>query len=172
MVYHVREGSYGSLPLDDFSVMLVGYFDGNVWAGETKITLGLFIDERADDGQREALRKVFSGQAGGFIANFAKVFGEVRGIEFAPIGFAVADDLTSWRADVPSKVKASAEALTGPTTPPGKRVQLLNPPGSETGPGQVVTWGAAIENLVNAYGFQWNWPGRSSKHIPFDWTGP
>jgi hypothetical protein len=172
MVYHIREGCYGDIRLDDFSVMFVAEFDGNVWAGETKITLGLFIDERADDGQREALGRVFSGKAGGFMANFARVFGEVRGIEYAAISFAVADDLASWRAEIPRKVKASAEALTGPTTPAGARVQLLNPPGSETGPGQIVTWGTAIENLVNAHGFQWNWAGRSSKHIPFDWTGP
>jgi hypothetical protein len=172
MVYHIREGCYGDTRLDDFSVMFVAEFDGNVWAGETKITFGLVIDGRADDVQREALRTVFSGQAGGFMANFARVFGEVRGIEYAPISFAVADDLASWRAEVPGMVKASAEALTGPTTPPGARVQLHNPPGSETGPGQIVTWGTATENLVNAYGFQWNWAGKSSKHIPFDWSGP
>jgi len=25
---------------------------------------------------------------------------------------------------------------------------------------------------VDAFGFQWTWAGQSSKHIPFDWTGP
>jgi hypothetical protein len=172
LAYHIREGVYGGVQLDHLSVMAVTAFDGNVWAGEAKITIGLFIDERADERQREALRLVFSGQAGGFMANLAKMFGEVRGIEYVPISFAVADDLAHWRAEIPGKVKASAEALTGPMTPPGKRVQLLNPPGSETGPGQIATWGAATENLVNAHGFQWNWAGKSSKHIPFDWTGP
>jgi len=136
------------------------------------MALGLFFDERANDQQRQALQAVFTGQAGGFMANFAKMVGELRGFEFVPISFAVADDLADWRAEIPGKVKASASALTGPMTPPGKRVQLLNPPGSETGPGQIATWGEATENLVNAHGFQWNWAGKSSKHIPFDWTGP
>ena len=153
-------------------MIAVAAFDGNIWAGQTKVVIGMFIDERAEQRQREALQMVFSGQAGGFMANFAKLFGEVRGIEYVPISFAVADDLAYWRAEIPGKVKASAEALTGPTTPPGARVQLLNPPGSETGPGQIATWGEATENLVNAHGFKWNWAGRSSKHIPFDWTGP
>jgi hypothetical protein len=147
-------------------------FDGNLWAGEGKMTLGLFFDERAIDQQREALQAVFTGQAGGFMANLAKMVGELRGPEFVPISFAVADDLAYWRAEIPGKVKASASALSGPMTPPGKRVQLLNPPGSETGPGQIATWGEATDNLVNAHGFQWNWAGKSSKHIPFDWTGP
>ena len=89
-----------------------------------------------------------------------------------PITFEVADDLAYWRAEVPGKVVAAAEALSGPTTPPGARVQLLNPPGSEMGPGQVATWGKATANQVEAHGFQWNWAGKSSKHIPFDWIGP
>ena len=171
LAWHIREGAYGETRLDDFNVIGVEAFDGNLWAGEGKMTLGLFFDERANERQREALQTVFTGQAGCFMANLAKMVGEVRGIEYVPISFAVADDLAYWRAEIPGKVKAAAQALTGPMTPPGKRVQLLNPPGSETGPGQIATWGEATDNLVNAHGFQWNWAGRSSKHIPFDWTG-
>jgi len=51
-------------------------------------------------------------------------------------------------------------------------VQLLNAPGSEVGPGGAATWGRAVDNKVDAMGFNWDWKGRSSKHIPFDWSGP
>ena len=51
------------------------------------------------------------------------------GSSSVPITFEVSDDLAYWRAEVPGKVVAAAEALSGPTTPPGARVQLLNPPG-------------------------------------------
>ena len=115
--------------------------------------LGLYIDARADERQRDALQRVFSGQAGGFIAAFVELVGEVRGLEFVPITFEVADDLAYWRAEIPGKVVAAAEALSGPTTPPGTRVQLLNPPGSEVGPGQVCTWGKATAHHVEAHGF-------------------
>ena len=53
-------------------------------------------------------------------------------------------DLSYWSAEIPGKVLAKAEALTGPTTPPGKRVQTINPPGSEVGPGGVATWGKSL----------------------------
>src|SRR5690349_1934972 len=56
----------------------------------------------------------------------------------------IAGDLATWSASVPGRVEAKAEALTGPTTPAGKRVQTINPPGSEVGPsGTVATWGTA-----------------------------
>ena len=175
LAYHVRSGHYGQISLDDLNVLVLSYFKGNIWAGEAKATIGLFFDEKANPQQREALQMIFSGKAGGFMAEFAKLIQDVRGIEYVPIKFDIAEDLSYWSAEIPGKVLAKAEALTGPTTPPGKRVQTINPPGSEVGPGAagaVATWGKAITNEVDAMGFKWEWDGRSSKHIPFDWSGP
>ena len=98
---------------------------------------------------------------------------EVRGIEYAPIEVEIDDDLGSWRVEVPGKARGGAEVLTGPTSPAeGARVQLHNAPGAEVGPGQVATWATTTEHEVEAFGFRWSWPGRSSKHFPFDWSGP
>jgi hypothetical protein len=172
LAYHIRHGHYGGTALDGLNVLGVSHFKGNIWGGATKAALGLFIDERAREEQRAALRLIWGGQAGGFPAAFAELIGEMRGIEYAPIEFEVADDLAYWRAEIPGKVVARAEALGGPMTPPGARVQTLNAPGSETGPGTVATWGTAVADTVDAFGFRWEWAGRSSKHIPFDWSGP
>lgn len=172
MAYHVRQGAYGDVALDGLNVIVVVTFEGNAWAKENPVSIGMFMDERASEAQREALQKVFSGQAGGWMGIFAELVGEVRGLEFVPIQFEVAKDLAHWRAAIPGRLTASAEALAGPTTPPGKRVQLHNAPGSEVGPGQIMTWGKAVDNEVDAFGLRWSWAGQSSKHIPFDWTGP
>ena len=29
-----------------------------------------------------------------------------------------------------------------------------------------------IARPLEAFGFKWSWPGRSSKHFPFAWSGP
>jgi hypothetical protein len=171
LAWHIREGNYGDVTLDDLNVVAVGSFVGNIWTGEAKNSaMGFFIDERADDGQREALQTIWAGEAGGWPAGFAQLIEEVRGIEYAPIEFEISDDLARWRVDVPGKAKGSAEALTGPTSPPGTRVQVHNAPGAEVGPGQVATYATATEDEVEAFGFKWSWPGRSSKHFPFEWS--
>jgi hypothetical protein len=175
LTWHIREGNYGDVRLDGLSLIAVGRFEGNIWTGEaTNVSMGMFIDERADERQREALQMIFGGQAGGWPADFAELIEEVRGIEFVPIEVEVADDLAYWRATIPGKVEAAAEALTGPTTPEGQRVQLHYPPGSEVGPsGTVATWGrATADRAEEAFGFKWEWDGKSSKHIPFEWSGP
>jgi hypothetical protein len=65
-----------------------------IWAGErTKVTVDLFFDERAVQKQRGALQMIFSGKAGGFMAEIAKLIGDVRCIDYAPIRFEVTDDL-------------------------------------------------------------------------------
>jgi hypothetical protein len=172
LAWHIREGRYGDIRLDGLNLLALGTFEGNIWAEGTKLTMGLFIDERANEKQREALQAVFSGQAGGWPATFASKIGEIRGIEFVPITFEVANNLASWSAVIPGRVKGRADALTGPTTPPGKRVQTLNPPGSEVGPGQVATWGSSVELEAEGFGFKWTGKSWSSKHIPFDWNSP
>jgi hypothetical protein len=175
LAYHIKKGNYGDIPLDDLNILALGSFKGNIWTGDglTKVNMAIFFDDKADEKQREALNMIFSGRAGGFMAEFAKLIGEIRGIEYASIKFELADDLSYWSAEIPGKILARAEALTGPTTPPGKRVQTINPPGSEVGPGGgVATWGRSLADEADAMGFKWARKGRSSKHIPFDWSGP
>jgi hypothetical protein len=173
LAWHIRDGRYGDVALDGCTVVALGHFDGNLWEG-ARATMGIFIDERANPAQREALQMIFGGQAGGWPAQFAKGVAEIRGIEFARIDFEVAGDLSSWRVSSPGKFEGRAEALTGPTALPGQRVQTVNPPGSEVGPGDhvVATWGVATVDRVSHYGFGWDRSGKSSKHIPFKWSGP
>jgi hypothetical protein len=54
----------------------------------------------------------------------------------------------------------------------GKYPQLINPPGSETGSGQVATWSKSTVCSVDAFGYKFEWTTDPRKHIPFDWTGP
>ena len=171
LAWHVRVGKYGDVGLDGLNVIALGSFVGNIWAG-AKATMGIFIDERGDERQREALQMIFGGRAGGWPGLFAQTIAEVRGLDFAPITFEVADDLAYWRAAIPGKVLASAEALTGPTSLPGTRVQVHNPPGAEVGPGTIATQGTATADKASAFGFNWERVGRSSKHMRFDWSGP
>ena len=172
LAWHIRTGTYGDVRLDGLSVMAVGAFTGNIWEGQTKASMAMFLDERADERQREALQLIFGGRVGGWPATFAGFIGEVRGMEFAHIDFHVEEDLGSWRAEIRGKLTSSAEALGGPTTPPGKRVQVHNAGGCETGPGGIATYGRATADTADVFGFNWNHAGRSSKHIGFDWSGP
>lgn len=136
---------------------------------DAKMRLMFYIDERADDAQRDALERIFTGKEGGWPAQFAALIEDLREIDYAPITFDIADDLAHWRAAIPGRVDVRVAALTGPTSDPGRRVTTANAPGAEVGPGQVATWGVVQKD--EAVGFDWSheYRGGSSKHFPFDW---
>ena len=83
LAYHVREGTYGDVVLDGLNVIVIAIFEGNAWAKKNPVSIAFSL--RANDAQREALQRVFSGQAGGWMGIFAELVGEVRGLEFVPI---------------------------------------------------------------------------------------
>src|SRR5213080_4490703 len=61
LFWHVERGHYG-----DVSLVRVGRWEGDLWAGKAKGAAGLFVDERADDRQAEALQRIIGGRVGGF----------------------------------------------------------------------------------------------------------
>ena len=114
LVWHIRQGHFGDVRLDGFNLLALAAFEGNLWAG-AKARMGLFIDENADEPQRQALQTIFGGQAGGWPAGFAATIGEFRGVEFVPISFEIADDLAHWQAEIPGRVRGRADSGTGRT---------------------------------------------------------
>lgn len=170
--YRIREGNYGDVDLSGLNLVGIPRFEGNIWDSDVLLDMGMIVDERADESQREAVQTIFGGQAGGWPQMFAENFlGEMLGLEFASIELEIDEDLGSWRLSVPGTLEESAELLTGPTSKPGERLAVVNPTGSEVGPGQgAVTYAVASTDKGEAFGMSWERSGNSSKHIPFEWS--
>jgi hypothetical protein len=171
IVFRFNEGNYGDVDMGGVKVVALATFEGNIWDPDVKSDMGMIVDEATSDAQREALQILFGGQAGGWLQLFAEnMVGEMLGMEIAPIELEVDEDLGSWRLSIPGKAEGSAELLTGPTSA-GERLAVHNPPGSEVGPGQgAATYGIASKEKADCFGLSWERSGRSSKHIPFEWS--
>ena len=134
--------------------------------------MAFYIDDRASADQQQAIQTIWGGQAGGWMANFAPLIETVRGISTAHIDFDVAEDWSSWRVEVPGIALGEAQALTGPTTAPGQRVQVHNAPGAEVGPGQIATWGVATTDRADGFGFKWDRSGSRASISPSTGAAP
>jgi hypothetical protein len=71
--------------LEDLTVALAVHSPKLMTEGGWKAAL--YLDERADADQAKALGAIFSGQAGGHLANVAPLIGTVTGVHSAPIRF-------------------------------------------------------------------------------------
>ena len=82
--WRITEGRSGQTALSGLSVVLAGSYrddePGKPWR------VCLYLDERADAGQQQALTDIFLGRAGGTtLANFAAAIGEVYAVRLARI---------------------------------------------------------------------------------------
>jgi len=62
LFWHVREGHYGGVKLDNLSFVRVGRWEGDLWARQATGVGGLYIDDHADDRQMEALPAIIGGR--------------------------------------------------------------------------------------------------------------
>jgi hypothetical protein len=169
LTWIIRGGNFGGVALGgDLGVVLVMHWEGNVL--EKNREFGFLIDARADAAQRDALRRIFTGQAGGVFAAWAELTIRLDGVEFVPIE--VSHDAERWRVSVPGLV----DGLGGPyrkyMVPEGDTCRIYNAPRPEAVPGHI-TVGQVLRNLVTgAFGRRWDLAGRSAKHIAFEFSGP
>lgn len=80
---HFVQGNYGKVKLDNTTIVLLAKSPGNLWKGNW--TAAAYIDDKANEKQREALQVIMSGKAGGPMAILASLIGTMKGTKFVPI---------------------------------------------------------------------------------------
>jgi hypothetical protein len=81
----IDRGEKDGIKLDGLSFVVMLHSPGPM--GEGNITVGLIVDDAANDRQVDAIRSIATGEAGGPMAALAPLVGKVAGIEKRPIQF-------------------------------------------------------------------------------------
>jgi len=79
VAWHIDQGYLDNQSLDGLNVALACYSPGNMIDGNWQAAL--YVDERADDGQVDALVQIFGGRQGGHPAILMSFVGEVLGVK-------------------------------------------------------------------------------------------
>jgi hypothetical protein len=173
-VYKIRSGYYGQTTLDGLNILELTYFKRNMWSGNLQASIAIFLDNRAHRQQFDALQKIFSGKAGGFMTRFAKLIREHPGLNFVPISINIADDLSYWNAKLPEKIVTEIEALIGPQALSDYGLRAMSELGSEMALTEIATLGSTTTDVINSSeaGYKRIRKAIMSKHIAFEWSGP
>ena len=83
LAWHIRRGENDGVDLAGLNVALAVRSSKQMTEGGWKVAL--YLDARAKPEQAKALGAIFSGQAGGYLANVAPLIGEVTGVHNATI---------------------------------------------------------------------------------------
>ena len=106
------DNNNNSINLANLNVILTVHAPGHMFIGP-KWKIALYLDEKANNDQKDALAKIFTGQVGGeFFAEIFPLVGEILGIKSVPIEFNI-EDKKRRKIKIPSFVEMEIEGLTG-----------------------------------------------------------
>jgi len=129
-------------------------------------SVGLVIDERASDDQRDAITAIASGSAGGPMAPLAGLIGTFLGIERAPIE--IDSQGIKWSVTADGLVEMSAQGAMGidPTLTEPMYIENTGHP-----VGNRMALARALRSHVHALGLSWDDDsGKNNGHFaPFNW---
>ena len=109
VAWHVEEGQDGEVDLADLNVAMAIHSPGHMM--QTKWRAALYLDERANDAQRQALTRIFAGQAGGHPEVLASFVGDVLGVASVRIDYQAAGRKRS--LSIPDVASTEVEAIEG-----------------------------------------------------------
>ena len=157
--YDISAGHFGDTQLDGLRAVYIGKWPGAVHEGNG--AMQVIIDERADDSQREALRKILYGEEtdpGTTVWNvFMTTITKVHDPLYAQIEFEVDIDARRAHLRVPNLIEGSGEPIRNPVTGAEHRARIELPNGfeytvAEVGSGTSTASAAIPMELSDSYG--------------------
>jgi hypothetical protein len=162
LAFHVDEGHFGDTVLDGLNVVAMLRTPGPMAEGNAQVAL--YLDDRADDGQRDALQAIFSGAAGGPMGILAPLIGEVLGVTTAPISYT--RDGNRRAAEIPGIAHFAVRAA--PSVVPGEPIWASN--AHPFAPGGLAMAVGEEGSTFSDYGMSWDNSGKNGHFAPIDWS--
>lgn len=161
---HITDGAFDSVSLDGLNFVMV--VDSPAVMGEGNWRVALYIDERADDAQREALGAILSGQHGGVPEMLAGVIGEMLGVKYVPIHYAI--EGSKRRVEMPGILEMEVEGLTVPGEDAVMEISNVRHP-----MGTDLPIARSLQGKYNDpdYDFSFDNTGRNGHYREFAWQG-
>ena len=129
----IDQGKYGNTPLDGLRIAAIFKWPGPIHEGNGEAIA--FVDEKADEAQREALLKIMSGQDtepfATMFAVFATTLSKMNDPVFTKIDFEVDVDARRGRIFVKDYIESKGEPIRNKTTGKEHRAQIVLPEGFE-----------------------------------------
>src|SRR6266704_2561013 len=159
--FHVDRGDYGGVTLDGLNVVLIAHTPGPMAEGNWSVAM--YLDERANEQQRQALAAIFSGSAGGPLGALAPLISTVLGAKTVPITFMI--DSKHRSVDIPTIMHLAVSPL--PSMDPNNEIWALN--AHPFSPKLAMAVGEQNSTWTD-YGMSWNNSGKNGHYASINWS--
>jgi hypothetical protein len=160
--FHIDTGTFAGGALDDLNVAVTAHTPGPMADGGWSVAL--YIDERADAAQRDALAAIFSGNAGGVMGALAPLIATVLGVKTVPIVFEKAGLRRS--LEIPGIMHLGVQAA--PSVVPNQAIMAANAhPFNTAG---VAMAAGTDQSTWTDYGMHWDNSGKNGHYAEITWS--
>ena len=161
--WHIENGNYGDIHLDGLNVALFVHSPGNMVEGNWKIAL--YLDDTADQEQKDGLTQIFSGQAGGHFASLTPLIEQVLGVSSLPIDYQAEGKRRYLK--ISGVAEAEIEAQTGQGD---AEITVTNHP-LAIAPGHSAVVARSKRAHYHDHGIELEVSGRNGLYSPFNYQG-
>jgi hypothetical protein len=162
LAFHIDRGAYGDVALDGLNAVVAIRTPGAMAEGNW--SAAIYLDDRADDRQREALQAIFTGAAGGPLGAVAPLISNVLGVKSAAINFK--KDGLRRSVEIPGVMSMAINAI--PSGAPDKEIWASN--ASPFAASVSLAVGEASSTWQD-YGMRWDNSGKNGHYAPINWSG-
>lgn len=163
VAWHIDQGQFADVNLGGLNVALAVHSPGPMT--QVKWKAAVYLDERCDEAQEQALTQIFSGQAGGHPAVLASFVGEIAGLSKVPIAYA--RDGKGRSLKLGSVGSAAIQPIEGQG---GAEITVENHPLCIS-PGHPATVHRSGQLKLKDAGFDWAFSGKTGFSAPFAYQG-
>jgi len=163
MVFNIEKGSSDGVGLDGLSFAVIGHAPEVMGKGNWSV--GLIVDERASEPQKQAITSIASGQAGGPPAILTGVVGSLLGVESRPIHYR--KDGLKRSVSIPKLLEQGCEGVPSVADPaqPLYIDNTMHPANSR------LALAHATASHLHAFGLDWDDASgnNNGQFAPFNW---
>jgi len=159
--FHIDQGSYGSSTLDGLNIAMIVRTPGPMAEGNW--SAALYLDERADEQQCQALQAIFTGSVGGPLAALAPLISTILGVKTVPITFH--KEGKSRSVEIPSIMQLAVHAV--PSLNPDEEIWAKN--AHFIAPSVALAVGDE-KSTWEDYGMRWDNAGKNAHYAPINWS--
>jgi len=160
--FHIDQGSYGGVRLDGLNVAMAVRTPGPMAEGNW--SAALYLDERADEQQREALQAIFTGSVGGPVAALAPLISTVLGVQTVEITFHKGGKHRS--VEIPRVMQLAVHAV--PSMNPDEEIWAKT--GHPFAPTSLAMAVGDEKSTWTDYGMSWDNSGKNGHYASIKWS--
>ena len=162
--FHIEDGDFNGVGVGGLNFVVVAYTPEAMSRGDW--STAVYIDERADQRQRDSLGRILSGELGGPAERWMRLTSSFLGIKYCPIEYRT--EGRSRAVSIPQIIDFNVEGIVG-NRRSGEPMRLENT-------GHPVNSSLALargtRSTYSDHGMIWDNSGKNGHYSAFEWSWP